>query len=92
MPRNLDRRIELMTRITSTEAAERLSTILDWFFEDNQKARILEADGTYRRRKAGKGEDPARVQQRLYDDAKARADKLRAAPLTLEPIKRAAQA
>jgi polyphosphate kinase len=88
MPRNLDRRVELMARILSKDAVERLSTALDWFFEDNQKARILEGDGTYRRRKPGKGEDPLRVQVRLYEDAKSRADKLRAVPLTLEPIKR----
>ena len=92
MPRNLDRRIELMTHITSKEAVERLSTILDWFFEDNQKARVLAADGAYHRRKPGKGEEPSRVQMRLYEDAKNRADKLRAVPLTLEPIKRDAKA
>ena len=57
-----------------------------------QKARILEPDGVYRRRKPGKGEDPFRVQTRLYEDAKSRADKLRAVPLTLEPIKRDAKA
>jgi hypothetical protein len=62
--------------------------VLDWLFEDNQKARILESDGTYHRRKPVKGEDVSRVQTRLYEDAKARADKLRAVPLTLEPIKR----
>ena len=91
MPRNLDRRIELMTRITSKDATERLSTILDWLFEDNQKARVLQPDGAYLRRKPGKGEEPSRVQLRLYDDAKSRADKLRAVPLTLEPIKRDSQ-
>ncbi|MEO5760841.1 MAG: polyphosphate kinase 1, partial [Vicinamibacteria bacterium] len=88
MPRNLDRRIELMTRVTSKDAVERLNCILDWFFEDNTKARILESDGAYRRRKPGKGEDPSRAQMRFFDDAKNRADKLRAVPLTLEPIKR----
>ena len=92
MPRNLDRRIELMTHITSKDAVERLSSILDWFFEDNQKARVLDADGAYHRRKPGKGEDVFRVQTRLYEDAKSRADKLRAVPLTLEPIKRDAKA
>ncbi|MEO8501568.1 MAG: polyphosphate kinase 1 [Vicinamibacteria bacterium] len=91
MPRNLDRRIELMTRITAKDATERLSLILDWFFEDNQKTRVLEPDGTYRRRKPGKGEDPSRVQVRLYEDAKSRADRLRAVPMTLEPIKRDTQ-
>jgi polyphosphate kinase len=88
MPRNLDRRIELMTRIVSKEAAERLSLILDWFFEDNQKARVLGPDGSYGRRKAGKGEEISRVQVRFYEEAKGRADRLRAAPLVLEPIKR----
>jgi polyphosphate kinase len=88
MPRNLDRRIELMTRIASKDAVERLSMALDWLFEDNQKARVLQPDGSYHRRKPGKSEDPFRVQTRLYEDAKSRADRLRAAPLTLEPIKR----
>jgi polyphosphate kinase len=91
MPRNLDRRIELMTHVTSKDAVERLSTILDWMFDDNQKARVLDADGTYHRRRPGKGEEPFRVQTKLYEDAKSRADKLRAVPLTLEPIKRDSQ-
>ncbi len=91
MPRNLDRRIELMTRITSKESVERLATILDWLFEDNQKARVLEPDGTYRRRKPGKGEEPSRAQMRLYGEAKGRADRWKAAPLTLEPLKRDAK-
>jgi len=92
MPRNLDRRIELMTRITSKDAVERLNGILDALFEDNQKTRVLDADGTYRRRRPSKGEDPFRVQTRLYDDSKSRADRLRAVPLSLEPIKRDAKA
>jgi len=91
MPRNLDRRIELMTHITSKDAVERLSGILDAVFDDNQKARVLDADGTYHRRRPGKGEELFRVQTRLYEDAKSRADKLRAVPLTLEPIKRDSQ-
>jgi polyphosphate kinase len=92
MPRNLDRRIELMTRVTAKDAVDRLNAALDVFFEDNQKARILEPDGAYRRRRALKGEDPVRVQARLYEEAKGRADKLRAVPLTLEPIRRDAKA
>ena len=91
MPRNLDRRIELMTRITSNEAVERLSSALDWVFEDNQKARVLQPDGSYIRRRPGKGDEPSRVQMRLYEEAKSRADRLRAVPLVLEPIKRDSQ-
>lgn len=91
MPRNLDRRIELMTHVTSKDAVERLTTILDCFFDDNQKARVLDSEGAYHRRRPGKGEEPFRVQTRLYEDAKSRADKLRAVPLTLEPIKRDSQ-
>jgi len=60
-------------------------------FDDNQKARVLDADGTYHRRRPGKGEESFRVQTKLYEDAKSRADKLRAVPLSLEPIKRDSQ-
>ena len=81
-----------MTHITSKESVERLQGILDWVFEDNQKARILEPDGTYRRRKPLKGEEPARVQLGLFNEARGRADKLKSAPLALEPLTRTAKA
>lgn len=90
MPRNLDRRVELMTRVASPDIAARLETALDAFFDDNAKARVLGSDGTYKRRRPGKGEEAVRAQQRLYDDAKSRAERLRAAPVALEPIEKTA--
>ncbi len=47
MPRNLERRIELMTPIFNTEIAERLYEILQIQLKDNVKARELLPDGNY---------------------------------------------
>ena len=47
MPRNLERRIELMTPIFNTEIAERLYEILQIQLKDNVKARELQPDGAY---------------------------------------------
>ncbi len=47
MPRNLERRIELMTPIFDTEIAERLYEILQIQLKDNVKARELQPDGNY---------------------------------------------
>ncbi|BCD62851.1 polyphosphate kinase [Nitratiruptor sp. YY08-26] len=47
MPRNLERRIELMTPIFDKNIAERLLEILQIQLKDNVKARILLPDGNY---------------------------------------------
>jgi polyphosphate kinase len=56
-------------------------------FQDNVKARRLQADGTHKRRRPAKGEEPFRAQIELYRDAKRAVDKVRAASgVTLEPL------
>jgi hypothetical protein len=56
-------------------------------FLDNVKARRLMPDGTYRRKRPGKGEEPFRAQVRLYEDARRTLEKARAASgVVLEPI------
>jgi polyphosphate kinase len=47
MPRNLDRRIELLTPVEDTAARRRLINILDIYFRDTRKARRLLPDGGY---------------------------------------------
>ena len=47
MPRNLDRRIELLVPVEGTATRRRLISILDTYFRDNVKARRLLADGSY---------------------------------------------
>jgi polyphosphate kinase len=71
MPRNLDRRIELLAPIEDAHCKQRLINILDMYFDDTVKARQLKADGSYSRPKKGKGKR-RRSQEQLYDDARQR--------------------
>ncbi len=71
MPRNLDRRIELLAPIEDALCKQRLIDILDTYFDDNVKARQLKADGSYVRTKKGKGKR-RRAQEMMYEDARQR--------------------
>jgi len=58
MGRNLDKRIELMFPIEGAEHKARILDVLNVMFDDNVKARRLQADGTYDR-KPRLGDQPA---------------------------------
>lgn len=63
MPRNLDRRVEVLFPVRDPLIREQIiSTILPVHLNDNQKARSLNADGTYDRVKVPDGEDPLQAQ------------------------------
>jgi polyphosphate kinase len=47
MPRNLDRRVEAMLRVTQNRLRARLDEILELNFADDALAWRLEADGTW---------------------------------------------
>ena len=47
MPRNLDKRVEIVFPVDNKELAGELKHILTVEFEDNVKAHILQPDGTY---------------------------------------------
>jgi polyphosphate kinase len=47
MPRNLDRRVEIMFPVESPELVARIKGILQTELDDNVKASVLQADGTY---------------------------------------------
>ncbi len=47
MPRNLERRVEILFPVEEEELKERMIHILDILLADNAKARILTEDGTY---------------------------------------------
>jgi polyphosphate kinase len=86
MPRNLDRRIELLFPVESPEGRQKALLALDAIFEDNVKGRRLQADGTYKRRRPAKGEEAYRSQIELHREAKRAAVRLRAgAEITFEP-------
>ncbi len=67
MPRNLDRRIELLVPVEDPAARSRLIAILETYFDDNVKARMLQPDGSYKRVKAGR-KKPRRSQEILYEE------------------------
>ncbi|MCA9114517.1 MAG: polyphosphate kinase 1 [Planctomycetaceae bacterium] len=73
MPRNLDRRVELLVPVDAPECRSRLIHLLRACFRDNVKARHLLPDGGYR---LARPDDPAsayRCQEMLYEEACERA-------------------
>jgi polyphosphate kinase len=70
MPRNLDRRVELLVPVDDTASRRRLISILDVYFRDNVKARVLQPDGSYTKvRMSGRRKKPVSSQQVFYDEA-----------------------
>ncbi|HVO33155.1 MAG TPA: polyphosphate kinase 1 [Elusimicrobiota bacterium] len=87
MPRNLDRRIEIMFPVEDPANRRRLMDMLDAYFRDNAKSWLLKPDGAYERSEAGKGKR-FRVQewlsQRAIDDEQSTR---RSLPQGLKPQK-----
>ncbi|HRU07104.1 MAG TPA: polyphosphate kinase 1, partial [Candidatus Brocadiia bacterium] len=69
MPRNLDRRVELMFPIEAPPLKARVLRILEMCFQDNVKARRLLPSGRYERVRPPEGAAPFSVQQALMDEA-----------------------
>jgi polyphosphate kinase len=65
MPRNLNRRVELMFPLQQEDLKKRVTEILRLQMADNQKARVLRQNGSYERATSGRSE-PLRVQESLY--------------------------
>lgn len=66
MPRNLNKRVELLFPIAEEAAKAKLRAALDLFFLDNVKARVLQPDGTYLYKKRRRNEELLRYQDALY--------------------------
>jgi len=87
MPRNLDRRIELLFPVESPEGRQKVLRALDAGFRDDVKARVLQSDGGYVRRPRWPGEAPYHSQIELHHDARRAVERARAASgLELEPL------
>ncbi len=67
MPRNIDRRIELLVPVEDVNCRRRLVDILDTYFRDNQNSWRLDADGSYRRIQPEGNQSPCRSQRVLYE-------------------------
>lgn len=68
MPRNLDRRIELLVPVEDKACRKQLLKLLQARFRDNVKASILGPDGHYTRTVIS-GKDAFRSQEWLYRQA-----------------------
>ncbi len=86
MPRNLDRRIELLVPVSDPDCRRKLRELLDTSLSDNTKAWRLLPDGTYRRIERPHGQRAIRSQEELCERA-SQADRLarRAARTQFEP-------
>ena len=72
MPRNLDRRIELMFPVLDETVRRRVLEILRAYFRDNVKAHRLLPTGRWRRVEPGEGEPRFSAQEYFYETVKRR--------------------
>jgi len=86
MPRNLDRRVELMFPVRQQDLKGKIIEIMRSQMADNQKARLLKQDGTYEKIAAGRSE-PLRVQELLYLRSIEERERIRSlTPVRFAPI------
>jgi polyphosphate kinase len=69
MPRNLDRRVELLVPVEDLASRRRLIEILDTYFRDNQNAWKLGSDNQYQRIQPEGTAAKVRSQKALYQSA-----------------------
>ena len=67
MPRNLDRRIEVLTPILDPGLRAFIRSLLETHLRDNSQAWRLLPDGSYQRLKPGKGEEAVNAQERMLE-------------------------
>lgn len=87
MPRNLDRRVELMTPVEDAACHARVLSILETYFKDTVKARRILPDGGYELMTTPAGKKAVRSQETLYRRTCEEARQARQARRTaLEPL------
>ncbi len=88
MPRNFDRRIEIMFAMENKEIKKDLVTLLKLYFKDNMKSWRLHSDGRYEKIEPQAGEKKCRVQEYLCKKAEEREElRAKAIPRELKPQK-----
>jgi polyphosphate kinase len=74
MPRNLERRIEMMFPVQDERIREELVDGLNAYFRDNCQARVLDSDGAWKRLEPAQEETPFRVQKEMLSRAAMESD------------------
>jgi polyphosphate kinase len=80
MPRNLERRVELMFPILQDDLKRRALEILKTYFRDNCRSRTLASDGTWTLSRPPEGEKPFRAQEHLYEAIRDEVEAARRTP------------
>ena len=92
MPRNLDRRIELMVPVASAACRKKVLDALELTFQDNTKGRRLLPDGSWRVPQKPASTPPMLVQQVIYEQTRRAFDRRESAspevfaPITKQPM------
>lgn len=71
MPRNLDRRVELLIPVLAPEHRKRLHAVLRCYFKDNVNSWMLQPDGSYKRLRPTEKKPAFQAQAALYERAVA---------------------
>ncbi len=80
MPRNLFRRVETVFPVVTPGMKEHVDEILEWFWRDNVKAKVMQSDGVYKLRNGS--EPPFDAQAEFVAEAQRRRKKRMAAVAT----------
>jgi len=72
LPRNLEKRIELMFPVRDEAARRRVRDILSAYFMDNAKAHGLQPNGRWKKLRPAEGEAPYSAQAAFYETVKRR--------------------
>ena len=88
LPRNLERRIELMFPILDERLQRECKNILDLYFKDNEHSYRMLADGSWEPVVPQRGEKPAAAQELLYARVKRKAEIAEAPPEQLKVRRR----
>ncbi len=86
MRRNLERRLEILFPVPDPRHRRRLIDILHTFFADNQKARLLQSDGTYL--PAPRKGPKVRAQEVFFRQAVAEVREAEKAAAEFQPLKK----
>ncbi len=70
MPRNLDRRVELMFPVAQEDIFKKIKDILILYFSDNTKSHYLDSTGTWIPRVPQENEEVLRAQEYIYNNFK----------------------
>lgn len=72
MPRNLFRRVETVFPIVQPRMREHVEEILDWFWRDNVKSKVMQPSGVYVNQVMPEGAIPFNAQEEFLADAQRR--------------------